>query len=131
MAEPLSLALILAYVTAGFAGGFLGGFMGVGGGIIFVPALDFLFRHAGIATDRAFHLAIGTSLAAILLTSASSARTHHGAGFVAWRAVLWGVIGGAAGSTIAAQIAIGLDQKFLKAAFGVMLFWVASQLPFL
>ncbi|MCC6159947.1 MAG: sulfite exporter TauE/SafE family protein [Deltaproteobacteria bacterium] len=119
------LPIALAYIATGLAAGFIGGFLGVGGGILYVPVLDFAFRRFGIADQMAFHMALGTSLATITATSAMSAYTHHGANQVNWRAVGIMAVGGLVGVTISAQAAIGLDPRLLKALFGLLLFGVA------
>lgn len=123
-----SLAVFATYAATGLAAGFVGGFLGVGGGIIYVPVLDFLFKQFGIAGDTAFHLALGTSLATITMTSSMSAYTHHGPGHVNWRAVGFMAIGGLLGVTASSQIAMRLDPALLKALFGALLFFTAYSL---
>ena len=56
--------------------GFVAGLFGVGGGLITVPVLFYIFDSAGL--DRAFimHLAVGTSFAIIIPTSFVSTITH-------------------------------------------------------
>lgn len=78
-AELLLLAALVG--LAGIAGGLLAGLLGVGGGIVIVPALELAFAAAGVPADLRMHLAVGTSLAAIVPTALSSSRAHrrHGA----------------------------------------------------
>ena len=56
--------------------GFMAGFFGIGGGLIMVPILFYLFSFAGIEQSFIMNLAIGTSFSIIIPTSIISAVTH-------------------------------------------------------
>ena len=56
--------------------GFMAGFFGIGGGLIMVPILFYIFSFAGIEQSFIMHLAIGTSFSIIIPTSIISAMTH-------------------------------------------------------
>ena len=83
----MSLAVLAAYLATGAVAGFFAGLLGVGGGVIVVPVLAMLFAGQGFPAGEVLHLALGTAMAAILFTAASSLRAHH-----AHRAVLWPVV---------------------------------------
>ena len=72
----LFLGLIAAALATGVAAGILAGLLGVGGGIVIVPVLYHVFPMLGIDESVRMHLAVGTSLATIILTSIMSARAH-------------------------------------------------------
>ena len=57
--------------------GFVAGLFGIGGGLITVPFLYYVFNTAGINQDYIMHLAVGTSFAIIIPTSTVSVMTHH------------------------------------------------------
>lgn len=57
--------------------GFVAGLFGIGGGLITVPFLYFIFNSLGIDQQYLMHLAVGTSFAIIIPTSAVSVLTHH------------------------------------------------------
>ena len=78
------LPLLSVLVCCGLVGGFAAGLLGVGGGIVTVPVLEFALRYAGIEADHRMHVAVATSLAAIIPTSITSARLHHSRGAVDW-----------------------------------------------
>ena len=85
---------IALYSMIGLISGFFGGLLGIGGGLITVPALLLTFQHA----DHAMHLAVGTSLAAMIFTSLSSATAHSLKKGVRWpifRVISFGIIIGA------------------------------------
>ena len=57
--------------------GFSAGLFGIGGGLISVPVLFYIFGALGLSNDYIMHLAVGTSFAIIVPTSISSVLTHH------------------------------------------------------
>ena len=57
--------------------GFVAGLFGIGGGLITVPFLFYIFGSLGINQDYIMHLAVGTSFAIIIPTSMVSVLTHH------------------------------------------------------
>ena len=56
--------------------GFMAGFFGIGGGLIMVPILFFIFSFAGIEQSFVMHIAIGTSFSIIIPNSIVSTITH-------------------------------------------------------
>ena len=57
--------------------GFVAGLFGIGGGLITVPFLYYIFGSLGIDQEYIMHLAVGTSFAIIIPTSTASVLTHH------------------------------------------------------
>ena len=80
MIENLDQNQIIFIVTVMAASavvvGFMAGFFGIGGGLIMVPILFYLFSFAGIDQVFIMHLAIGTSFSIIIPTSIISTITH-------------------------------------------------------
>ena len=80
MIENLDQNQIIFIVTAmtgsAVVTGFMAGFFGIGGGLIMVPILFYIFSFAGIEQSFIMHLAIGTSFSIIVPTSIISAVTH-------------------------------------------------------
>lgn len=118
----------LTYILLGALAGVLAGLLGVGGGIVIVPALVFIFTAQNLPEQHILHLALGTSLATIMFTSLSSLKAHHLRGGVDWhivKGISTGIILGTfGGSWIAAQ----LSTRFLKISFVIFLFFVAFQM---
>jgi hypothetical protein len=119
---------IISYIVLGAAVGVLAGLLGVGGGLIIVPALSFLFTAQGFAPEHILHLALGTSLASIMFTSVSSFRAHHKRGAVVWPAVMAIAPGILIGTFGGSYIAALLSTRFLKGFFGFFLYYVATQM---
>ena len=57
--------------------GFVAGLFGIGGGLITVPFLYYIFNSLGIEQEYLMHLAVGTSFAIIIPTSIVSVLTHN------------------------------------------------------
>ena len=57
--------------------GFVAGLFGIGGGLITVPFLYYIFGSLGVDQQFIMHLAVGTSFAIIVPTSTVSVLTHH------------------------------------------------------
>ena len=78
------IALVAVLAASGLVAGFAAGLLGVGGGIVTVPVLEYSLRFAGVPEEYRMHVAVATSLAAIIPTAISSARSHHARGAVDW-----------------------------------------------
>ncbi len=76
------LPLLSILLVTGAVAGLLAGLLGVGGGIVIVPVLFFVFQHFGMSETAAMSLATGTSLATIVPTSIASLRAHTARGNV-------------------------------------------------
>ena len=74
----------LLYLATGLFTGLLSGLLGVGGGLIMVPVLSFIFAHLGFPAEFIMHMALGTSLAVIMVTSIASSHAHHSHQNVDW-----------------------------------------------
>ncbi len=112
------------YLAAGAGAGLLG----VDGGLVIVPILVFIFAAHGFAPERALHLALGTSLATIIVTSIASARAHHHLGAVNWAVVRRIAPGIALGCLIGAWLAGQLDTRPLKMLSVAFEFYVGTQI---
>ena len=119
-----------AYLACGAVVGFLAGLLGIRGGMVLVPILAALFAAQGFAPAHVLHLALGTSMAAILFTASSSAREHHRLGSVDW-SVVRRMAPGIAGGTLLATLASGLvPQQAMAATFAVIVVLAATQIGF-
>lgn len=121
----LLISLALGLLVTGAVAGTLAGLLGVGGGIVIVPVLFLLFDFLEIPPAVAMHLAVGTSLATIIPTSISSARSHHAKGAIdiamlkAWAPFIFA---GALAGGIASRF---LSSELLTAIFGTIALLVA------
>jgi len=101
------LPLLLSLMATGVVAGLLAGLLGLGGGIVIVPVLYFVYQGLGMGNIEAMSLATGTSLATIVPTSISSIRSHHGKGNVDWVLIQrwwpWLLLGVFIGATLIAE----------------------------
>jgi len=115
-------------LLSGAVAGTLAGLLGIGGGVIIVPIVTLLFESHGVPHGMAIKMALGTSLATIVVTAISSIYTHNRKGAVDWG--LFRVMGPAVfvGSLIGAWLADIIPGDVLYIAFIVFLFAVSVQM---
>ena len=102
---------IVAGIVIGFVGGFAAGVLGIGGGAVFVPALVIV-----LGTDQ--HIAQGTSLGAVLATSAVAAFVYRRAGNSDVKSGQWIAVGAAPAGIAGALLAGFLSPEVLQRIFG-------------
>lgn len=112
----------LSYALLGLAAGIFGGFMGLGGGIILIPALVYIF---GLTQ----HQAQGTSLAIMVppITLLAAIR-YYKSGDVKLNMAVFIALGFIAGGLLGANIVQGIPDLILKKIFGFMLLFVAAKM---
>lgn len=118
----------IEFALIGAAAGYLAGFLGIGGGLVIVPALTWLFLQLPQTSENAIHFAVATSLATMLVTSLSSILAHHRRGAILWpevRRLLGGLLLGAAGGAV---IASALAPSGLTLVFAVFALLAGLQL---
>ena len=111
--------------------GFVAGLFGIGGGLITVPFLFYIFSSLGFDQAYIMHLAVGTSFAIIIPTSTASILTHHKFQAVDFDIVksygIFVVLGVIVGTIFAAM----LKTKSLVFFFSIVLFILGLYLLFL
>jgi uncharacterized membrane protein YfcA len=118
----------LLYLVLGCFSGFVAGLFGIGGGMVIVPVLIFSFKAQALSPSIITHLAIGTSLACIVITSISAVWAQHQRGAVLWPVVkkmAWGLF---VGSIIGAQIAHLIPARQLEIIIGLFALLTAAQM---
>jgi uncharacterized membrane protein YfcA len=115
-------------LLSGAVAGTLAGLLGIGGGVIIVPIVTLLFESSGVHHGLAIKLALGTSLATIVVTAMSSIYTHNRKGAVDWG--LFRTMGPAVcvGSLLGALAADVIPGDVLYLAFILFLFAVSLQM---
>ena len=73
---------ILLIIFAATAVGFFAGLFGIGGGLISVPCLFFIFETLNIEKQYLMHLTVGTAFSITIMTSFVSVFTHNKHGVV-------------------------------------------------
>ncbi|MDZ4349315.1 MAG: sulfite exporter TauE/SafE family protein [Xanthomonadaceae bacterium] len=124
------MSAVLIYLLLGAVAGILAGLLGVGGGLVLVAALAWLLPTQGVPQEAAMHVALATSLASIVVTGLSSARSHHRRGSVAWVSVRWLVPGLLVGAGLGSMLAVALSGEVLRWSVAIYCFLAAAQLTF-
>tara|TARA_Y100001936_G_C15968031_1_gene609470 strand:- start:44 stop:829 length:786 start_codon:yes stop_codon:yes gene_type:complete len=119
--------MIATAIPAGFAAGFFG----IGGGLVTVPILFYIFNTSGIEPTYVMHLAVGTSFGIIIPTSTVSVLTHH-----QHKAVDFNIVKGfgffvATGVILGTVFAASLETKPLILFFTIVVYILAFYLLFL
>lgn len=113
--------VVLLAALAGIGMGMLSGLVGIGGGVILVPILLYLFK-----TDM--HVAAGTSLAVIIPTAVAGVISHFSAGNVNLRLGLAIAPGAIVGALLGAYLANILPALTLKRVFAVIIFLMSLKI---
>jgi uncharacterized membrane protein YfcA len=116
---------IVLYLGLGAVAGLIAGLFGVGGGLVIVPVLLWAFTAQGFDPTHLTHLAVGTSLATIIVTSLSSVNAHHRRGAVRWAVFRHLAPGLLIGSFLGAMVAGWLPAQWLQFIIGCFALWVA------
>jgi uncharacterized membrane protein YfcA len=122
------MAWFAVYLGAGALVGVLAGLLGIGGGMTLVPVLAAIFTMQGYAPDHIVHLALGTAMASIVFTSASSVREHWRLGGIdvsIFKRMAPGMVTGSLLATLAAGF---ISQRHLAMAFAVIVYAGATQM---
>ncbi len=118
----------LSYLALGAFIGFFSGLLGVGGGGMMVPVLATLFVAQGFPVEKVVHLALGTSMATIVMTSIASLRAHHGHGAVRWDIVKSITPGVVLGTFAATFLASRVPSEPLAIFFACFMAYVSIQM---
>ena len=119
---------IILYLFTGAVAGISAGLLGIGGGLVIVPILFFIFSQQAVPAEHVMHMALATSLATIIITSFASARAHHQRAAVLWPIVFSLSPGIVIGAWLGAMFASMLASDVLRPVFGLFELMVALYL---
>lgn len=111
---PISAPELLGLLALGLGAGLLGALVGIGGGVVIVPALIVLFGFD-------VHIAVATSLLAVIATSVAAGSVHLGSGLANLRIGLSLEIATTAGGIAGGLIATAISPNALSIVLGVVL----------
>ena len=124
------IAFFISCLILGLFIGFLAGLFGIGGGLIIVPALVYLFPMVGVPPEYLMSTALGTSFATIVITAFSSAQRHHKLGNVDFsiaKVLLPSIM---ISVFLCGLLISGLDAQVAKKLFAVMVVYMAGKMIF-
>ncbi len=122
---------IFYFLILGSFVGVVSGLFGIGGGGIIVPVLTAMFlSHNTIESNSVVHLALGTSMAIIIITSISSIKAQQKKKAIEWDVVKMMVPGIFIGTFLATFIASKLDSFYLSIIFALFMLYSAFMMFF-
>ena len=120
--DDLDTMNILLYLLLGLLAGTLSGLLGIGGGIIIIPALAFLF---GLSQ----HQAQGTTLALMVPpVGLLAAWTYYKHGFVDLKVAAFICLGFFVGGLLGAKFVVDISEPVLKKVFGIALLMISIKM---
>lgn len=121
---------IAIYLFAGTIAGLLSGLLGVGGGIVVVPCLAFIFDYHDFPNQSIMHMAVATSLFVMIATTSRAAHAHLQKCSLPKTIAYPFVPGVAVGALVGSIIAHHLNNQFLQHFFIVFLLMSALNVAF-
>ncbi len=120
----MSIGLIFGLLIVGICAGYLSGLVGVGGGIVIVPALVYIFGYSQ-------HLSQGTTLALMIPPiGIFAAVEYYKKGFVDIRIAAIIIAGFLIGSFFGSKLAIGLPDHTIRRIFAILMIGIAIKMLF-
>ncbi|NQY34641.1 MAG: sulfite exporter TauE/SafE family protein [Alteromonadaceae bacterium] len=120
------LTIFITCLVLGSVVGFLAGLLGIGGGLIIVPVLVYLLPQFGISPNEVMPIALATSLASIVMTSASAAYAHHKNQNIPWSLTKQLLLTISVGALVGAIVADLLSTSALTNFFGFAVMLLAT-----
>jgi hypothetical protein len=115
-------------LVTGITAGILSGLFGVGGGIVIVPSLIFIYGVIGFNSPHLVHTAVATSLFTIIFTSFSSAHKHFKNKNILLKTALIIGLSSAVSVFLVSKAAINLPGDTLKKIFSVIIILVGIRM---
>jgi uncharacterized protein len=124
----MDIYLLISLLILGAFTGLFAGLFGIGGGGIMVPMLTILFAHQQFPSEHIMHMALATSMAAIVPTALASLRAHHQHNAVLWPVVIKITPGILLGTFAGTFLASYLSIKPLAIFFSCFMAFIAVQM---
>lgn len=119
----------IIYAFIGIFAGLMAGLFGIGGGLVVVPGLLFVLQQSHLVSESIMmYVAVGTSLAAMIITAAASVNAHSKISTILWPVFykLWpGLV---IGTVFGCIIATWIPTQGLTIFFAVFLLFVALKM---
>ncbi len=122
------LIFIIGFVVLGAFAGLMAGLLGIGGGLVVVPGLAYLYQYTSVPHEYLMQMAEGTSLAIMIPTTVRSLMAHlkhHANVWPIYSRLLPSVIFGA---ILGAFLAHVFDTRILQILFGFFVLYMAWRL---
>lgn len=124
----LVIEFTILLLIAGAISGFLAGLFGIGGGTVLVPAFFQVFAAVGVPDSARMHLAVGSSLAIVVVTSIRSYVAHKRHNAVDQDLLRGWLFAVPAGALLASAAAAYMSSGMLRGVFAVVCILIAIKL---
>lgn len=114
----------------GMCVGLVSGLLGLGGGILIVPVLKYYLEHIGVSPALSMHVAVATSLAVIIFTSAATSLVYAKQNRLSWPLFVRFLPGVIIGVLLGTQIAKHLQGAIYSKSFAILLIILGGKILF-
>ncbi|MEM6452340.1 MAG: sulfite exporter TauE/SafE family protein [Cyanobacteria bacterium P01_D01_bin.105] len=125
---PVAFSDLALFSLLGITAGTLAGMLGIGGGMVIVPGLFYLFSVIHLPEAALIHMAAGSAMGIMLFTASASTWSHHARGDVQWNIFKQVVPGIGIGVVSGTLLSSHIDPHWLEIIFGVFLLVVSSRI---
>ena len=116
---------IVLCLSLGLVAGMCSGLLGIGGAVIMIPALVFMF-------GMNQHMAQGTTLALMVPPiGLLAAWTYFKGGYIDFKVAAFVALGFLIGGLLGARFAVNIDGPALKKVFGIFLLTISLKMIFM
>jgi uncharacterized membrane protein YfcA len=119
---------IALFAALGMVSGTLAGMLGIGGGMVIVPGLFYLFSLIQLPPEILMHMAAGSAMCIMIFTSASSTISHHLRGDVHWDIFRKMIVAIGVGVVTGNLLANHLNTHWLELILGIFLLAVSTKI---
>lgn len=124
------MATFISFMLVGCVTGVLAGLLGIGGGSVIVPIVIIAVKALGVPDDMVMKIALATSFAVIISSTASSAYSHSKHGSILWKEFPYLAIGTIIGVLSGSYVVNMLSNTFLQVVFCIFLTYTIYNLLF-
>jgi len=124
----IAIFILVICIFVGTIVGFLAGLLGIGGGLIIVPVLLALLPLTSISEHALMPMVLGTSLAAIFLTSIATLSTHRRLGNIPREILPFFAFGIGSGALIGSYFADMIPSYILQLFFACFVILMSVQM---
>lgn len=125
------MLLLMGFLILGMVAGLLAGLLGIGGGIIIIPGLIYLFETTQfIVPQELMRVALGTSLASVVFTTAITLMIHARHNNIRWPLAKQLIPGLLLGAIIGSYLASIIDTHLLAILFASFLLLLSLRFIF-
>lgn len=124
----LNFIHILLFLALGGIASFAAGMFGIGGGIIVIPGLTFIFSSMGFSNEQSIRIAIATSMTNMIFVSFGSLIANHKLKLIVWKVFKLAIVPIILGTITGLFISNAISGASLRKIFGVFISIIALKM---